>query len=199
MDEFHSQAIPDAEPNLPAGKPGGFRRFILDVFETLLLSLVLFVGINAISARIRIESISMQPTLYAGNFVIVNKIAYMLNTPGRGDVIVFKNPKDPSLEPYIKRIIGLPGDTVRVTGGTVFINDEPMSEPYISAPPTYEGAWTVPPESLFVLGDNRNSSSDSHAWGMVPMQNIIGKAEVVYWPPSRWQLLNQATAAAAQP
>ncbi len=199
MDEFHSQALPDPETNPPAGKPGGFRRFILDVFETLLLSLVLFVGINAISARIRIESISMQPTLYAGNFVIVNKIAYMLNTPGRGDVIVFKNPKDPSLEPYIKRIIGLPGDTVRVTGGTVFINDEPMSEPYISAPPTYEGAWTVPPESLFVLGDNRNSSSDSHAWGMVPMQNIIGKAEVVYWPPSRWQLLNQATAAAAQP
>ncbi len=199
MDEFHSQALPDPEPNPPAGKPGGFRRFILDVFETLLLSLVLFVGINAISARIRIESISMQPTLYAGNFVIVNKIAYLLNTPGRGDVIVFKNPKDPSLEPYIKRIIGLPGDTVRVTGGTVFINDEPMSEPYISAPPTYEGAWTVPPESLFVLGDNRNSSSDSHAWGMVPMQNIIGKAEVVYWPPSRWQLLNQATAAAAQP
>jgi signal peptidase I len=199
MDEFHSQALPDPETNPPAGKPGGFRRFILDVFETLLLSLVLFVGINAISARIRIESISMQPTLYAGNFVIVNKIAYLLNTPGRGDVIVFKNPKDPSLEPYIKRIIGLPGDTVRVTGGTVFINDEPMSEPYISAPPTYEGAWTVPPESLFVLGDNRNSSSDSHAWGMVPMQNIIGKAEVVYWPPSRWQLLNQATAAAAQP
>jgi signal peptidase I len=199
MDEFHSQAIPDAEPNLPAGKPGGFRRFILDVFETLLLSLVLFVGINAVSARIRIESISMQPTLYAGNFVIVNKIAYFLNEPGRGDVIVFKNPKDPSLEPYIKRIIGLPGDTVRVTGGTVFINDEPMSEPYISAPPAYEGAWTVPPESLFVLGDNRNSSSDSHAWGMVPIQNIIGKAEVVYWPPSRWQLLNQATAAAAQP
>ncbi len=78
-----------------------------------------------------------------------------------------------------------------------YVNDEPMSEPYISAPPNYEGAWTVPPDSLFVLGDNRNSSSDSHAWGMVPLKNVIGKAEVVYWPPSRWQLLNQATAAAA--
>ena len=71
MDEFHGQAIPDAKSNLPTGKPGGFRRFILDVFETLLLSLVLFVGINAVSARIRIEWISMQPTLYAGNFVVV--------------------------------------------------------------------------------------------------------------------------------
>lgn len=199
MEEFHSQALPDPEPQSPGGKPGGVRRFVLDVFETLLLSLVLFLGINAISARIRIESISMQPTLYAGNFVIVNKIAYMFNEPGRGDVIVFKYPPDPNREPYIKRIIGLPGDAVRVTNGTVYVNEQPMNEPYISAPPNYEGAWTVPPESLFVLGDNRNSSSDSHAWGMVPIKNIIGKAEVVYWPPSRWQLLNQATAAAAQP
>ncbi len=84
MEEFHSQAIPDPEPQPPAGKPGGFRRFVLDVFETLLLSLVLFLGINAISARIRIESISMQPTLYAGNFVIVNKIAYMLECTWTG-------------------------------------------------------------------------------------------------------------------
>ena len=108
MEDFLSQAIPDPEPQPPATKPGGFRRFVLDVFETLLLSLVLFLGINAISARIRIESISMQPTLYAGNFVIVNKIAYFLNSPGRGDVIIFKYPPDPNREPYIKRIIGLP-------------------------------------------------------------------------------------------
>jgi signal peptidase I len=199
MEEFHSQALPDPEPQPSAERSGGFRRFVLDVFETLLLSLVLFLGINAISARIRIESISMQPTLYAGNFVIVNKIAYLFNSPGRGDVIIFKYPPDPNREPYIKRIVGLPGDTVRVTNGAVYVNDQAMDEPYISAPPNYEGAWTVPPDSLFVLGDNRNSSSDSHAWGMVPLKNVIGKAEVVYWPPSRWQFLNQATAAAAQP
>lgn len=199
MESYQNQSIPDADMRQPGGKRGGVRRFILDVFETLLLSLVLFLAINAISARIRIESISMQPTLYAGNFVIVNKIAYLFNSPGRGDIIVFKYPPDPNREPYIKRIVGLPGDTVQVTGGTVFVNGDPLNEPYISAPPNYEGEWTIPEGSLFVLGDNRNSSSDSHSWGEVPLDNVIGKAEVVYWPPSEWKLLNGATAVAAEP
>jgi len=199
MDNYRSESVPDLEP-LPAGKQkGGARRFILDVLETLLLSLVLFLGINAISARIRIESISMQPTLYAGNFVIVNKVAYKFGTPSTGDVIVFRYPPDPNREPYIKRVIGLPGDTVRVSGGTVYVNDVPLHESYISAPPNYEGTWLVPEYSLFVLGDNRNSSSDSHAWGMVPLENVIGKAEVVYWPPTEWKMLNGASAAAAGP
>jgi signal peptidase I len=199
MDNYRSESIPDIEPGSADAKKRGTRRFVLDVLETLLLSLVLFLGINAISARIRIESISMQPTLYAGNFVIVNKVAYKLGTPGRGDVIVFRYPPDPNREPYIKRVIGLPGDTVRVSGGTVYVNDFPLAEPYISAPPSYEGTWLVPENSLFVLGDNRNSSSDSHAWGMVPLENVIGKAEVVYWPPTEWKMLNRAAAAAASP
>ncbi len=88
---------------------------------------------------------------------------------------------------------------MRVNDGTVYVNNKPLSEPYISAPPRYEGVWEVPAGMLFVLGDNRNSSSDSHTWGMVPLENVIGKAEVVYWPPSQWRLLNESTAAAAQP
>jgi signal peptidase I len=199
MEDFRSQVLPDPELTPPAGKSGGARRLVRDVVETLLLSLALFMVINAISARIRIESISMQPTLYAGNFVIVNKIAYLFNSPGRGDVIVFKFPPDPNREPYIKRIIGLPGDTVRITNGTVYVNEQPTHEPYISAPPNDDARWTVPPDSLFVMGDNRPNSSDSRRWGMVPLINVIGKAEVVYWPPSRWQLLNHASANAAQP
>ncbi len=199
MDNFRSEIYPDPDPFAPNEKSGGFRHFLLDVIETVLLSVALFLGINAISARIRVESISMQPTLFAGNFVIVNKLAYKLGTPGRGDVIIFHYPPDPTREPYIKRVIGLPGDKVSVSGGKVYVNDLPLAEPYISAPPAYEGAWNVPPDSLFVLGDNRNSSSDSHSWGMVPIKNVIGKAEVVYWPPQSWQLLNQATAVAAEP
>lgn len=199
MESYHSQVLPEPQTEAQRGGRGGFRRFVLDVLETILLSLALFLGINAISARIRIESVSMQPTLYAGNFVIVNKIAYWLQPPRRGDIIVFKYPPDPNREPYIKRVIGLPGEQVRVSDGTVFINDLPLSEPYISAPPRYEGVWEVPPGTLFVLGDNRNSSSDSHTWGMVPLENVIGKAVVVYWPPSRWQVLNGTTAFAAQP
>jgi signal peptidase I len=199
MEGFRSEPVPEPAPEDTTKQSGNYRRVILDILETLLLSLVLFLGINAISARIRIESISMQPTLYAGDFVIVNKIAYLFNSPSRGDVIIFRYPPDPNREPYIKRIIGLPDDTVRVGGGKVFVNNVQLDEPYIKAPPNYDGTWTVPAGSLFVLGDNRNSSSDSHYWGMVPLANIIGKAEVVYWPPDQWKMLNGSTAAAAGP
>jgi signal peptidase I len=199
MQSFRSEMMPDEDTQPISGSSGGVRRFILDVLETIILSIVLFLGINSISARIRVESISMQPTLYAGDFVIVNKVAYKVGSPSRGDVIIFHYPPDPGREPYIKRVIGLPGDKITVTGGKVYINDVPVSEPYIKAPPSYEGTWRVPQDSLFVLGDNRNSSSDSHSWGMVPLANVIGKAEVVYWPPTQWKLLSENTAAAASP
>jgi len=199
MDNFRTEILSESETQLPGDKPGGFRRFFIDIIETILLSLLLFLGINALSARIRVESISMQPTLYAGDFVVVNKVAYKIGTPERGDVIIFHYPPDPNREPYIKRVIGLPGETVRVSDGEVFINGVPLREPYIAAPPSYDGTWTIPQDSLFVLGDNRNSSSDSHSWGTVPLDNVIGKAEVVYWPPADWQLLDEATAYAAEP
>lgn len=198
MEQFYTESMPD--PVTPEEEEGGgLRRLLIDVLETVLLSVVIFLGINAISARIRVESISMQPTLYEGDFVIVNKIAYRTGSPKRGDVIVFKFPLDPEREPYIKRIIGLPGDMVLVQDSRVLINGIPLREPYISAAPRYAGTWEVPADSLFVLGDNRNNSSDSHSWGMVPIDLVIGKAEVVYWPPSEWQVLHQSVAAAAEP
>lgn len=198
--EYHPiEPTPDPLPVHKDEKFRGVGRFILDVLETVFLSLTLFLAINAISARIRVESISMQPTLYAGNFVVVNKLAYKIGTPTRGDVIIFHYPPDPDREPYIKRVIGLPGDEVTVRNGEVLVNGVALREPYIAAAPRYENTWEVPQDSLFVLGDNRNSSSDSHSWGMVPMKNVIGKAEVVYWPPESWQVLNTRTAAAAEP
>jgi signal peptidase I len=197
MENYRVESIPDPAIGFGDQQSGGIKRFLIDALETILLSLVLFLGINAVSARIRIESISMLPTLRAGDFVIVSRVAYWIGSPGRGDVIIFHYPPDPDREPYIKRVIGLPGDTVRVTQGTVLVNDHALIEPYINADPSYEGVWTVPEGNLFVLGDNRNSSSDSHQWGMVPLENVIGKAEVVYWPPAEWKLLNQDTAIAA--
>ena len=198
MDQFFTEVTPDSGPEPQAGT-SSLRRFLVDVLQTVLLALLLFVVIQAVSARIRVESISMQPTLYEGDFVIVNKLAYQLGSAGRGDVIVFRFPPDPSRIPYIKRVIGLPGDVIEVNRGKVSINGQPTVEPYIKAPPNYTGSWTVPEGQLFVLGDNRNNSSDSHLWGMVPLENVIGKAEVVYWPPSQWQMLHQSTAAAAEP
>ncbi len=199
MDNFRTEIISETQTPEPESRSKGFRRFFIDVLETVVLSLMLFFAINAVSARIRVESISMQPTLFAGDFIVVNKLAYKLGAPNRGDVIIFHYPPDPNREPYIKRVIGLPGETVRVDNGYVYVNDVPMDEPYISAPPNYQGSWIIPKDALFVLGDNRNSSSDSHSWGTVPLGNVIGKAEVVYWPPDDWQLLNEATAAAAEP
>lgn len=197
VENFHSQMFP--EP-VPEQSGSSLRHTILDVLETILLSVVLFVGINAVSSRIRVESISMQPTLYAGNFVLVNKLAYKLGTPGRGDIIVFRYPPDPQQVPYIKRVIGLPGDHVHIVDGKVYINGNLLQEPYLTVTTNRGADWTVPPNSLFVMGDNRNNSSDSRAWGFVPLQNVIGKAEVVYWPPQKWGTLNfPAAVAAPQP
>ncbi len=197
MDYFHTDAVP--EPPEPANSGTSWQRTLVDIFETVLLSVVLFLGINAVSSRIRVESISMQPTLYAGNFVLVNKLAYQLGKPSRGDIIVFRYPPDPTQVPYIKRVIGLPGDHVSIAGGKVYINGDQLIEPYLVVSTNRGGEWTVPDGNLFVLGDNRNNSSDSRSWGFVPLQNVIGKAEVVYWPPQKWGLLSFPTAVAANP
>jgi signal peptidase I len=198
MEQFRADIFPDNPPE-PEKPPVSLRRMILDFIETIVLAVVLFLLIDAMSARIRVESISMQPTLFAGDFVIVNKLAYHFGHPSRGDVIVFRYPPAPESEPYIKRIIGLPGDLVKISGGKVSINGSTLDEAYISAPPNYEGQWTIPNDSLFVLGDNRNHSSDSHRWGMVPLGNVIGKALVVYWPPPDWKILQVSIAVAATP
>ena len=199
MEHFHTESIPDPDPSAAPENEGGLRRMLIDIIETVLLSVVLFLGINAVSARIRVESISMQPTLYAGDFVIVNKVAYKFGEVDRGDVIVFRFPPDPDREPYIKRIIGLPNDIVRVSQGKVYVNNNPLQEGYIKAAPTYEGEWRIPEGSLFVLGDNRNNSSDSHTWGTVPMEYVIGKALFVYWPLEEWGAIKHDATASAAP
>ena len=162
---------------------------LVDILETLLLSVVLFFLINAVSARIKIDGSSMEPNLHHGEFVIVSKINYRFGEPERGDVVVFDFPRNITQE-YIKRIIGLPGEQIRIEGGKVFINGVLLTEPYLKMEPRYEGEWVVPESTLFVLGDNRNNSSDSHTWGIVPMENVIGEALLIYWPPSSWGLIN---------
>lgn len=163
----------------------GSSRVILDLIETLLLSFVLFVGINLVTTRIRVDGSSMEPNLHHGEFVLVNRLAFKWSKPQRGDVIIFRFPRNPSQE-YIKRVIGLPSDEVYIANKQVFINGQLLEESYIADAPQYHGTWIVPDNSLFVLGDNRNYSSDSHDWEFVPMQNVIGKALIVYWPPQDW-------------
>jgi len=173
-------------------------RILFDILETIILSVLLFAAINAVSARIRVDGFSMEPTLKSGEFVVVNKLAFKLGSPKLGDVIVFHYPRDPEQE-YIKRVIGVPGDHVVVSNGKVFVNDQEIEEAYIAAAPVYQSEWIVPENSLFVLGDNRNNSSDSHNWGPVPMENVIGKAIFVYWPPENWGAIDNVKPANAAP
>jgi signal peptidase I len=186
LDNFHSDTVP--EPVVQENPRQGFKRFALDLLETLLLSLLLFFAINAISARIRVDGSSMEPTLHSGEFMIVNRLAYRLSSPQIGDVVVFHYPGNPEQE-YIKRVIGLPGDRVVIANGQVTVNGQVLDEPYIAAPPEYEDDRIVPLDTLYVLGDNRNNSSDSHSWGTVALDQVIGKAILVYWPPDEWGLV----------
>jgi signal peptidase I len=128
----------------------------------------------------------MEPSLHDGQYLIASKVTYWLHPPERGDVVVLQPPQDQSSVPYIKRLVGLPGDVVEVRDDRVWVNGVALNEPYISAPPTYAGSWVVSESEYFVLGDNRNNSSDSHAWGLLPRNHILGKAIFCYWPPESW-------------
>lgn len=185
-------------PTTPAKKKDSWWRILIDLLETALLSIALFLGINALSARVRVDGFSMRPTLEDGQYVLVNKIAYRSSVPDFGDIVVFHFPIDPDQD-FIKRVIGRPGDTVVVENGWVTVNDMVLDEPYIAAAPRYSGRWFVQEGQLFVLGDNRNDSSDSHSWGLVPAENIIGKAIAVYWPPPSWMLIDHIQIVNAAP
>ena len=152
-----------------------------ELLQTVLLAGLLFMAVNFLTARIRVDGSSMEPTLHNGEFVVVNRLAYRWSDLTRGDIVVFRFPLNPERR-FIKRIIGLPGDHIRVENGVVVVNNSALQEPYIAAPPRYSGNWQVGPDEAFVLGDNRNNSQDSQNWGMLPIEDIIGRAVLVYWP-----------------
>lgn len=193
----NTEAQPDAQVSAPSEEKTNWGRFVFDVIETLALAAILFLGINAVSARVRVDGFSMLPTLEDGEFVLVSKLNYQFGDVERGDIIVFHYPMDPEQE-LIKRVIGLPGDTVSVQNGMVSVNGQALSETYIAAAPAYSGEWIVPDEHLFVLGDNRNDSSDSHSWGYLPFEKVVGKAIVIYWPPPFWKVIEHTEIPAAQ-
>ena len=182
----------------PAEEKTNWKQFAFDLIETLALAVILYFGINAISARVRVDGFSMNPTLQDGEYVLVSKLSYRLGEPQHGDIIVFKYPGELQQD-LIKRIVGLPGDAVQVSGLAVYVNGEALTEPYIAAAPIYQGQWQVPDGFLFVLGDNRNDSSDSHSWGLLPIENVIGKAILIYWPPPMWKAISHYEIAVAAP
>ena len=191
-----SQPEPQLQPEIENNQTGNLKRIVLDILETLILAVVLYFGINAVSVRVRVDGFSMNPTLQDGEYILVNRLAYKIGNPVRGDIVVFSFPMDPRQD-LIKRVIGLPGESISVQDGKVMINGVPLEEPYIAAPPIYNGTWEVPEGQLFVLGDNRNESKDSHEWGLLPVENVVGRAILIYWPPPQWQVIDHATEASA--
>lgn len=161
---------------------------VREIIETLLLTIFFFWLVNTATGRYRVQGHSMMPTMREGQYLIINKLSYYLEEPERGDIIVLHFPRDRSRE-YIKRVVGVPGDQIDVGEGMVSVNGVMLDEPYIADEPNYSGTWLVPEEQFFVLGDNRNNSSDSHSWSFLPRSDIVGRAWVVYWPYAEWQLV----------
>lgn len=176
--------MPDQPEKLPQNSWKSKLKPLIDTVEMIAMALVLYFLIDGVVARVRVQKISMEPTLVPGEVLLVNKLAYTFGEIDYGDIITFHYPLEPDLD-YVKRVVGKPGDEVIVLDGNVRVNNQALHEPYISAAPEYEGVWDVPEDALFVLGDNRNPSADSHVWGFVPLENVIGKAFAVYWPPNK--------------
>jgi signal peptidase I len=169
----------------------------VEIIKTLATAGILAIGIRHFVAEARyIPSSSMEPTLEINDRLIIEKISYRLRAPERGDVVVF-SPTDTLREQnfkdaFIKRVIGLPGEKVEVKRGTVYINDRPLREQYIEEAPQYQyGPVVVPEDRYLVLGDNRNNSYDSHYWGFVPRDNLIGRAFIRFWPFNRLGSLDE--------
>lgn len=163
-------------------------RLVREIIETIVLTLLMFVMMRFAIQNFNVDGTSMEPNLHNTELILVDKWSYLFHPFSRGDVIVFAAPPHPNVD-YVKRIIGVPGDIITIHGTTVIVDGVTLSETYVN--PQNQGNpfaakditnWKVPAGDYFVLGDNREVSSDSRDWGYVPAKNIVGRAAIVYWP-----------------
>lgn len=184
---------------------------VREIIETLILALIIFVAVRAVVLNFRVDGLSMTPNLENNEMLLVNRnayfnfdsngvvdwlpfverdgenIVYPFGPPERGDIIVFDAPVNGADKPYIKRVIGLPGETVETRNGSVYINGQELDEDYLNGNDTFCGDQDCPPvavpeHAVFALGDNRDNSQDSRNFGPVSVDRIIGKAWITYWP-----------------
>ncbi len=178
--------VPEQAKNVPPKK-----YLFGEIIESVAIAVILAVIIRVFLFQpFFIPSGSMEPTLTEGDRIIVSKIHYRLGIPQRGDIVVFKYPVNPDKD-FIKRVIGLSGETLEIRDSKLYINGEFVEQPFLPPGLNYGsyGPVNIPQGHYFVMGDNRNNSEDSRFWGMLPEENIIGKTMLIYWPIDRVRLL----------
>lgn len=163
-----------------------FKEYVL----TFAVAIVISLGIReAIAQPFVIPSGSMLPTIQIGDRILANKFIYRLRKPARGDIVVFQPPPDLGSTPFVKRLVGLPGDEIEVKNGQLYVNGKVFQKGFIGKVSYSYGPTRVPAGTIFLLGDNRDNSFDSHVWGFLPVGNVIGEGFLVYWPPQNIKLL----------
>ena len=210
-DDVQSGPVAAQEPK-QQGEDESEGGILWEITETLVLALLIFLAVRTVVLNFRVDGLSMEPTLNTGEMLLVNRQVYAhfdlnnvvnilpfvdrngehdfypFHPPQRGDIIVFDPPINAIDKPYIKRVIGLPGETVRIRDGAVFVDGERLDESYLGSTATRwpgradDFELLVPDEHVFVLGDNRNNSTDSRSFGPVEFDAIIGRAWIAYWP-----------------
>jgi signal peptidase I len=186
---MESDAFPVEE--ISTEKPKSkLRTIVLETLQTIILALLFYLVISLATARVVVEGPSMRPTLLSGEWIVVNRLTYKFSSPQRGDVVVFLPPTNAQTDDLIKRVIGLPGEFLEIRDGSVWINGRMLEEDYISASTTPDNRWQLAAGEIFVMGDNRGLSLDSRSFGPVSISEVVGKAWIIYWPPSEWGLVD---------
>ena len=192
-------------PSPPTPEPGQRARGLLfELVETLVLTVVIFLGIQTFVAQpYQVQMVSMRNTLQDGQYVLIDKLTPRWSAYARGDIVVFDPPPGwtgPPGVPLIKRVIGLPGDRVELRDGKVLVDGRPLDEPYLYAedgvaqatlPIGDIAAWTVPAGQLFVMGDHREQSEDSRAFGPIDVSSVLGRAVLRYWPINAFEVIQR--------
>lgn len=185
-----TEMVLEARPRPRLQKPG----FARELLETIVLIGAIYALVNLATVRFFIDGPSMQPNFYAGQFLVISRASYLLANPERGDVVVFNAPGNgPEDPPLIKRLIGMPGETVALREQQVYVDERPLEEPYILEAcrenRCRDEEWQLGPDEYFFMGDNRNNSKDSRVFGPVPRDRIVGEAMIRYWPPEDWGIV----------
>ncbi len=193
---FNEDIPKDAQPATETAVPQSLIKrctnFFLDFLETIVVALSIFVVVYLFLVQPHeVKGSSMEPNFHNNDYILTDKISLKLHSPSRGDVVIFKAPRNPEVD-YIKRVIGLPGEKVKIQKGYVYVNDKKLDESYLAdITNLFPGSFvqegidiTVPEGEYFVMGDNRSHSSDSREFGPISSNLIIGKAFFRYWPPT---------------